>query len=172
VKEEILAFMKLKNIKMMTGPQMEEFVALLKSGLDARGLPHPQIGPFNSAIQGMVAKGAAPSSKFDDVLAAGRKYMKHPRFQVLAAGAVISGVLGELISQQVDILKVTGCSQHYRRAMQALQNGDLAAAQHLLTNGINSLYTEILVRAGAGAALNFKTAMDRVFTDATKRVYK
>ena len=37
-------------------------------------------------------------SKMDEVLAAGRKYMKTSRFRLLAIGAVLSGILGEAVA--------------------------------------------------------------------------
>jgi hypothetical protein len=95
--------------------------------------------------------------------------MKHPRFKLLVAGAVISGLLGDVVAQQADVLDVASKSGHYQRAMQALQDGDLARARALLVGDRDSLYMEILTRVGAHAALNFKTAMEKVFESARNR---
>jgi hypothetical protein len=108
----------------------------------------------------------------EDILTAGRKYMKTSRFRLLAAGAVISGVLSEVVEQQVNLLDVASTSGHYRRAMQALQDGDLDRARTLLIGDSDSLYMEILTRVGAHAALNFKKAMESVFESARSRDYK
>ena len=172
VKEELQAFIKRNKIKKMTAAQMDEFVGLMKKGLDASGKSHGVIGAFNNTVKGMVKQGAAAPSKMDDILAAGRKYLKHSRFQMLAAGAVISGLLGEVLQKHIDALDVAAKSGHYQRALQALQDGDLARAHALLIGDHDSLYQEILVRVGAQAALNFKAAMDRVFATARNRVYK
>ncbi|MBI2823622.1 MAG: hypothetical protein HYX69_02900 [Planctomycetia bacterium] len=172
VKEELQAFIKRNKITKMTAEQMEEFGDLMKSGAKASGKPHPQIGAFNSAIKAQVAKGTAPPSTMDDILAAGRKYLKHPRFQILAAGAVISGVLGEVVAQQVKVLQVAAHSGHYERALRALTNGDLDRAQRLLIGDDQSLYVEIQDRVGFHAAEHFKIAMRRAFANATNRVYK
>ncbi len=84
-------------------------------------------------------KGPTRSTKMDDILAAGRKYMKTSRFRLLAVGAVATGLVGEMLQKHVDALEVAGKSGHYRRAMQALQQGDIAKAHALLTGNRDSL---------------------------------
>jgi hypothetical protein len=59
----------------------------------------------------MLPKGTGTSSKLEDVLAAGRKYMKHSRFRLLAAGAVVSGILGEVVAAQAKVLHVAAKSK-------------------------------------------------------------
>jgi len=175
VKAELQKFIELNKItksNKMTAAQMEEFVGLMEKGLGANGEPNPVIGAFNGAVNAMVPKGTKAPTTMEEILAAGRKYMKNPRFQTLAAVAVISGVLGEVINQQTKILEVTANSRLYQAALRALAEGDLARAHGLLTGARDSLYTEILTQVGAHAALNFKTAMDHVFTSAPKKVYK
>jgi len=81
-------------------------------------------------------------------------------------------VLSEVIQQQVKILEVTAGSHYYRRAVQSLEEGDVAKAHQLLTGAQDSLYVELVTRAGAHAALNFKTAMDKAFATASKKVYE
>ena len=172
VKDELKEFIKQRKIKKMTVAQMEEFTSLIVRGLDASGEPDRRIGAFNKAIRKALPKGTAAPKKMKDILAAGRKYLKSSRFRLLAAGAVVSGVLSEVVAQQANVLDVASKSGHYKRAMQALQDGDLARAHGLLTGDRDSLYMEILVRVGAQAALNFKTAMDKMFESARNREYK
>ena len=150
----------------MTAEEMKDFIDLISNGLGANGERHPQIAAFNKAVRKMVVKGTQIPEKVEAVLAAGRKVLKTRQFRLLAAGAVISGLLSEVIAEQGDVLEVAAKSGHYRRAMQALQAGDLARAQNLLTEGDDSLYTEILAQVGAHAALSFKSAMERMFSDA------
>jgi hypothetical protein len=150
----------------MTVEQMREFVGLVNNGLDAHGQPHPQLSAFNNAIKKAVPQGTTAPSKIDDILAAGRKYMKSSRFRLLAAGAVVSGILSQVVAQQVNVLDVASKSGHYKRAMAALQDGDLDRARRLLLGDGDSLYMEILLRVGAHAALNFKAAMEKVFAEA------
>src|SRR6202021_1691895 len=121
------------KINKMTKEQMRDFVGLVENGLDAKGKPHPEIGPFNRAIKKMVPKGTSAPTKMDDVLAAGRKYMKTSRFRLLAAGAVLSGVLSDAVAAQVQSLDVMSDSGHYKQAIKALQDGDLDRAHRLLT---------------------------------------
>jgi hypothetical protein len=172
VKDELKGFIKQRKIKKMTVAQMEEFISLINRGLDASGKPDRRIAAFNNAIRKALPKGTAAPRKMEDILAAGRKYLKSSRFRLLAAGAVVSGVLSEVVAQQVNVLDVASKSGHYKRAMQALQDGDLDRAQRLLVGDRDSLYMEILVRVGAHAALNFKTAMEMVFESARNRQYK
>jgi hypothetical protein len=169
VKDQLKKFIDHRKIKKMTPEQMEEFIDLINNGLDAFGEPHPQIAAFNNAIRKALPKGTSVPKKMEDIIAAGRKYMKHPRFKLLVAGAVISGLLGDVVAQQADVLDVASKSGHYGRAMQALQDGDLARAHALLVGDRDSLYMEILARVGAHAALNFKAAMDKVFESARDR---
>ncbi len=98
--------------------------------------------------------------------------MKHPRFRLLAMGAVLSGILSEAITAQANILDVAATSGHYRRAVEALQDGDIAKAHHLLTGDGDSLYMEIMGRVGAHAALDFKEAMDKAFDQQGIRSFK
>ncbi len=172
VKAELQKFIEQNKIKKMTAAQMEEFVGLIENGLGADGKPHDFIGPYNKAIKGMLPKGTVRTSKLDDILAAGRKYMKHSRFRLLAAGAVVSGILGEVVAQQVKVLNVASSSGHYRQALRALQDGDLTKARNLLIGDHDSLYHEILAQVGAHAALNFKATVERVFANAQNREYK
>ncbi len=115
--------------------------------------------------------GPKPASKIDDVLAAGRKYMKQRWFKMLAAGAVLSNVVGEVVASEIKGLHVVADSPYYKRALGALQAGDIATAHRLLTDDSDSLYLEINGRVGATAALNFKKRMDDAFDAAMKRTY-
>lgn len=174
VRAEIKEFIKKNNISRsnkMTGAQMKEFAELMENGLDANGEAHPFIGRYNKAIKGMVPS-SRKVNKIDEVLAAGRKYMKNSRFRVLAAGAVVSGILDEVVAAQVKVLEVAATSGHYERALRELENGNLDKAQRFLVGDGQSLYTEILGQVGAQAALNFKQAMEEVFVDASQRDYK
>ncbi len=162
-----------KEMETFIGAQMKRFSDLMENGLDAGGKPHRIIGEYNGAIKKMLPKGAiGKSTKFEDVLAAGRKYMKHSRFRLLAAGAVVSGILGEVVAAQVSALEVAADSGYYKRALHELQNGNLDKARRLLLADDQSLYAEILGHVGAHAALNFRRAMEKVFEDATNRDYK
>jgi hypothetical protein len=105
------------------------------------------------------------------MLAAGRKYMNHARYRFIAAGAVVSGLLGEIISQQIKLLEVASNSGYYRQALKALENGNISKAQSLLIGDRDSLYHEIMVRVGAHAALNFRAHMERVFAKAIGQDY-
>jgi hypothetical protein len=162
---------KITTSKPMTKEQMKQFAEYMEKGLDARGNPHEVIGSYNNAIKKMLPKGAAgTSSKMDDVLAAGRKYMKHRGFQSIAAAAVLSNVVGEVVAGEIKGLQVMADSSYYKNALAALQRGDIGKAQNLLT-GDDSLYTEIITRVGATAALNFKRRIDEAFDAAQKRSY-
>ena len=108
----------------------------------------------------------------EDVLAAGRKYMKTRRFRLLAAGAVLSGFLSDAVAAQIKSLDVMSDSGHYQQAIKALQDGDLDRAHWLLTGDKNSLYTEIMDRVDVYAALRFKKKMDEEFDRARMREYK
>lgn len=169
VKDELKQFIKKRKIKKMTVEQMQEFIGLIDSGLDASGKAHPKIAAFNDAIRKAIPKGTSSPKKVEDIITAGRKYMKHPRFKLLVAGTIISGVLGDFVAQQTEVLDVASKSGHYRRALLALQDGDLARAHRLLTGDRDSLYMEILAKVGAHAALNFKAAMEKVFESARDR---
>jgi hypothetical protein len=169
VKDELWKFVNSRKIKKMTLQQMQEFVSLIDSGLDAHGKAHPRIAAFNNAVKKAVRKGTVVPKRIEDILAAGRKFMKTRRFRLLAAGAIISSFLGEVVKQHVDLLDVVSKSGHYKRAMEALEAGDLARAHSLLVGDRDSLYLEILTRVGAQAALNFKTAMEKVFAAARDR---
>ncbi len=169
VNEELRAFIQARKIKKMTAKDMEEFVGLINNGLGANGQAHDKIAAFNKAIREALPKGPAPSSKMEDILAAGRKYMKSSRFRLLAVGAAAAGLVGDILQKHVDALDVAAKSGHYQRA---LEDGDLAKAHLLLTGDQNSLYSEILHRVGFQAAANFKIAMDKVFESAHDRMYK
>ena len=156
----------------MTPKQMEEFIGLINNGLDALGEPHPKIAAFNKAIKAAVPKVAAAPSKIEDIIAAGRKYMKTSRFRLLAAGALVSGLLGEVLQQHVNGLEVAATSKYYKGALQALQGGDLNRAQALLIGGRDSLYLELLSKVGAHAAMTFQHEMENVFAGARKNAYK
>ncbi len=156
----------------MTTAQMKRFVELVENGLGANGEPHDYIGRYNQAIKGLLPKGRKPATSLEQVLDAGKKYMKHARYRYLAAGAVVSGVLGETVAAQAKILDVAATSGHYERALRELRNGNLDHAQRLLLDDNHSLYAEILDRAGAHAALHFKRTMQQVFADAKHRDYK
>ena len=163
VNEELRAFIQARKIKKMTAKDMEEFVGLINNGLGANGQAHDEIAAFNKAIRDALPKGPAASSKMEDILAAGRKYMKTSRFRLLAVGAAAAGLVGDMLQKHVDALEVAGESGHYRRAMRALEQGDVAKAHALLTGDGNSLYSELLVKVGFQAATNFRIAMDKVF---------
>ena len=47
----------------------------------------------------MVPKGTKPPTTMDEIMAAGHKHTKHSRFKLLAAGSVVSGILGEVVNQ-------------------------------------------------------------------------
>jgi hypothetical protein len=172
VRAELHKFIKQHKIKKMTVAQMAEFTSLIENGFGADGRPHAFIGRYNKAIKAMLPKGAIRPNKLDDILAAGRKYMKHSRFRLLAAGAVVSGILGEVVAQQIKILNVASSSGLYRQALRALQDGDLSKARGLLIGDHDSLYHEILGQVGAHAALDFKATIERVFANAQDREYK
>jgi hypothetical protein len=148
---------------------MEEFIGLINNGLGANGEPNKEIVAFNNAIRKTLPKGPSRSTKLDDVLAAGRKYMKTSRFRLLAAGAMTAGLVGDMLQKHVDALEVAGKSGHYRRAMRALEQGDIAKAHALMTGDGDSLYGEILEKVGFQAATNFRIAMDKVFEMARER---
>ncbi|MGD9721838.1 MAG: hypothetical protein AB7O59_11040 [Pirellulales bacterium] len=172
VKTELKKYMKLHKIKKMTVEQMQDFIDLINSGRGANGTPHPQIAAFNNAIKRMVPKDIKVPKKVEDILAAGRKYMKHPRFRVFVAAAVISGVLSEAILKTTQLADLAGKSGHYRRAIKALEDGDLDRAKRLLIGDDDSLYMEILLRLDAKAALDFKKAIEKVFESARNAQYK
>jgi hypothetical protein len=163
VNEELKKFIEARKIKKMTAKDMEEFIGLINNGLGANGQAHDAIAAFNKGIREALPKGPAPSSKMEHILAAGRKYMKTSRFRLLALGAAAAGLLGDMLQKHVDALDVAGESGHYRRAMRALEQGDVAKAHALLTGDRDSLYSELLVRVGFQAATNFRIAMDKVF---------
>jgi hypothetical protein len=166
VKEELLKFIKDRKIKKMTANQMEEFIGLINRGLGANGKIHGEIAAFNRAINAAVPKGTIVPSNVDDVIKAGNKYLKGSRFRAVIAGAIVSGVLGEVVAKQVEILQTAKDSGHYKRALQALEDGDLGKAQSLLVGERDSLYMEILLKQGAIAALRFRKAMEKAFEDA------
>jgi hypothetical protein len=175
VKGELKKFLKMNNItktKTMTTEQMKEFVGLIENGLDANGKEHSVIGQFNSAIKSTVPKGTSVPTKMEDILEAGRKYMKTQRFRLLAAAAVLSGVLSDAVAGQVQSLDVMSDSGHFKQAIKALQDGDLDRAHRLLTGDSNSLYTEIMDKVNPHAALRFKKKMDEEFDRARRREYK
>ena len=151
---------------------MAEFVDLIKSGRGADGEPNKLIGRFNRAIKTMVPKGSSAPTKMEDILAAGRKHMKTARFRLLAAAAVLSGVLSDAVAAQIKSLDVTSDSGHYQQAIKALQDGDLDRAHRLLTGDKNSLYTEIMDKVDVYAVLRFKKKMDEEFDRAPRREYK
>jgi hypothetical protein len=160
VKDELQKFAKGKK---MSGKDMEKFAGLIQEGKDAAGKEHPQIKAFNDAIKKDVK--SCPTGNYKDIVDAGRRIMKSPRFFNLGVGAALAHLLSESVSAQAQVLDVTASSGHYSRAMNALAQGDLATAQRLLTGGQNSLYMEILTKVGAQAALNFKNAMDDKFSN-------
>ena len=172
IKNELRKFIKDNRIKKMTKEQMAEFIDLIKSGRGANGKPNGVIGKFNGAIKSMVPKGSSAPTKMDDILVAGRKYMKTQRFRLLAAAAVLSGFLSDAVAAQVQSLDVMSDSGHYKRAIKALQDGDLDRAHRLLTGDADSLYMEILHKVGPHAALTFKHDMDKEFDRARTREYK
>ncbi len=163
VNEELKKFIEARKIKKMTVKQMEEFIGLINNGLGANGQAHDVIAAFNKGIREALPKGPAPSSKMEDILAAGRKYMKTSRFRLLALGAAAAGLVGDMLQKHVDALEVASKSGHYQRALRALEQGDLTKAHALLTGDGDSLYTELLARVGFQAATNFRIAMDKVF---------
>ena len=164
---------KINKRSRMTVAQMEKFTDLMKRGIDIKGKAHPRIGLHNKAIKGMLPKGSVDGArKLDDVLAAGRKYMKYRGFQVIAAAAVLSNILGEVVASEIKGLHVMAQSSYYKRAIRALQMGNIAQAQTLLTDDRDSLYMEINARVGATAALNFKRRMDEAFETATRKSYQ
>jgi len=169
VKKELKKFMEHRKIEKMTAKQMEEFIGLVNQGLDALGEPHPRIAAFNDAINATVRKGTTVPNNMDDILKAGKKYLKGPRFRMVLAGAFVSGILGEVVAKQVEILQTMEGSGHYKQALQALEDGKLDRAQSLLVGEEDSLYMEILVKNGALAALNFKRAMEQAFDDAMQK---
>ena len=168
VKEELKLYIEKNSIKQMTVEQMQDFIGLVNKGLDASGEPHPQIAAFNNAIKKAVAGGAKVPKKTEDILAAGRRYMKHSRFKVVALAAFLGGLLSEALGQSVQSLEVAATSSHYRRALKALQNGDLGTAQLSLIGESKSLYTEILDRVGHTAAADFKSAVIKAFRSAAE----
>jgi hypothetical protein len=172
VKEELKTFIKDNGIKKMTKEQMRDFIGLIENGLDTHGEPHPVIGPFNRAVKSMVPKGTSTPTKMDDIVAAGRKYMKTQRFRLLAAGAVLSGFLSDAVAAQVQSLDVTSESGHFKRAIKALQDGDLNLARQQLIGDSNSLYTEIMDKVNPHAAYRFKKKMEQEFDNARNREYK
>jgi hypothetical protein len=98
--------------------------------------------------------------------------MKHPRFRLLAMGAVLAGILSETVTAASNVLEVAATTGHYRRAVDALQQGDIRKAHALLTGDRDSLYMEIMDRVGGHAALNFKTAVDKAFEREQHRPYE
>ncbi|MBS0207911.1 MAG: hypothetical protein JSS27_03060 [Planctomycetes bacterium] len=172
VKQEILKFIERKRIKKMTKEQMEEFINLIESGKGSNGRPHDVIGPFNRAIKKAVPRGTKVVTAMDDVMANGRRIRTQPRFNILTKAAIASAFLGEAIAAQASVLQVAGTSGHYRRAMEALDAGDLVRAQSLLTGDNDSLYMEILTQVGAYAALNFRSAVDEMFERLARKEYK
>ena len=134
----------------------------MRNGLDINGHSHSVIAPYNDGIKKLLPKNApTKSSAIDDVIAAGRKYMKQGRFRMLAAGTVVSGVLGEAVAAQAKILQVATDSGYYRRAVRELQNGNLDKRKSLLIGDDQSLYAEILDKVGPHAAIHYKRAMEK-----------
>lgn len=172
VKDELKQFIKQRKIKKMTVEDMQEFIELINSGRDAAGKRHPRIDAFNKAIRGVIPKGTKAPKTLEEIMAAGAKYMKHPRFRLVLAGAFIASLLGDAVAQETELLEVASKSGHYKRAMKALDEGNLDEAHRLLIGDGNSLYMEILTRVGAVAALDFKSAMEKVFESARNKEFK
>jgi hypothetical protein len=172
VDQELMKFIKARKIEKMTAKEMEEFIGLINNGLGANGEPNKEIADFNNAIRKALPTGTSRSTKMEDVLAAGRKYMRTSRFRLLATGAMAAGLVGDMLQKHVDALEVAGKSGHYRRAMRALEQGDIAKAHALMTGDGDSLYSEILVKVGFQAATNFRIAMNKVFEIAHERASK
>ena len=168
VKKELQLYIKKHSIKKMSVEQMQDFIGLINKGLRANGKVHEEITAFNNAIRATVVDAAKVPTKTEDILASGRRYMKHPRFKLLAAGAIASGLLAEALGQSVEALKVAANSPHYRRALETLQAGDLAKAQRSLIGEDNSLYAEIQHRVSPHAALHFKDQVLKVFKAAAE----
>ena len=172
VRRQLEEYLKLRRIRKMSAAQMKEFVDLIKAGRGANGEEHGKIAAFNRAIKAQVPRGTKVPTKMEDVLAAGRKYMKSSRFRVLAAGAFVSSVLGEAIAQEAKLLDVAAKSGYYELALDALQDGDLEQAEKWLIGGSNSLQSEILFQVGATASLDFQMAVLHVFATARKKTYE
>ncbi len=147
----------------MTAAQMESFVSLIERGLGANGAENRTIGTFNKTIKGMVIKGKTGPRTMEDILAAGRRQISHPRFRLLAAAGVVSGILGEAVAAEAKVLDVAIKSDYYRRAIGQLKQGNLTNARNLLIGDDQSLYTEILGQVGFHAGQHFKQRMQRVF---------
>ncbi|MGQ0636860.1 MAG: hypothetical protein ACT4QC_19810 [Planctomycetaceae bacterium] len=169
LKEELPKFIKLKKVSesnKMTAEQMEELVGLIKDGKGAYGQELPKIADFNRGVRERVIPGFRQPKTMEEVLALGRKIAKQRAFRLMIAGAAVSFGVGELVAQEIGMLNVAANSNNYRKAIAALDRGDLNMAQKHLTDDPDSLYIEIAERVSATAALNFKGAIDRAFENA------
>lgn len=175
VKEELKSYIKLKKIsakKKMTARQMEKFAARIMNGLDAKGKPHPVIGPFNEGIKASVKTGVVPPKAMADVLKNGAKQMKLRGFQMLAAGVVISGMANQLVADEVAIANVAARSSNFKQAIVALQTGDLDEAQRLMVGDRDSFFHELIGKVSHLSALNFQRRMEKIFSEARARKYE
>jgi hypothetical protein len=170
--QELYSFITdIKKTQTLTGKEMEEFAKLLSEGKGASGAVNNEIKAFNDAIKATVKPGVKVPTKYDDIVEAGKKYMKNGRFRSLVMGGVLAGLLTEAVATQVKVLEVTAKSGHYKRAIEALEDGNIAYARSLLVSTNDSLYMEINAKVNATAAGNFRMLADKLFDDVANRKF-
>ena len=165
VSDELKLYMQKNGIKTMNGDQMLDFSEKMRNGLDHKGNPHPDLTAFNNGIdaerqsylKGSKGRGLHGGRGKADYLQRGASYRARANFIKLAVGAAGASVLGAVVQQTVGALDVASKSENYRRGMEALAEGDLAAADgYFWNNPNNSFYLDLLGEGLGHAALIFK----------------
>jgi hypothetical protein len=175
VKKQLKLFFDLNGVTettKMTVEQMRQFVDYVENGLGGNGKSHHRIRMFNLGIKKMVKKGVVVPKSIKDILALGKRQISARGFKLIAAAAVLSGMIGDAIADEVKMLDIASENRHFLDAIAALERGDLADAQNLLVGDTDSFVVDLAGHVNAAAILNFIKVMEKAFAEIPKHNFE
>lgn len=155
----------------MSQEDMEKFIKLIQEGRDHNGRLDPELKAFNDAIraqrEAFLKQRPYRGFREPDSLAVWRKrgqsYLKSPRFSSMAVGAIMASWASSALAETSGALNVAANSQHFRRGVAYLAEGNLAAAEKEFfgggdEGGLGGFMNDLIKEGYKFAALEFQHA--------------
>jgi len=172
VRGELIKFLDKKVGKSgkLSGRQMAKFFDLLEDGKGADGKHNTSIKTY---VDGIKSRGGNLSrGSYEEVMKRGRALAGNSRYRSIVAGAVIGGLLTEMLSQHVKAIEVASKTNHLRDATAALQRGELILAEDILIGDGDSLYWKLMESKETFlAAQQFQISIKGLFADPELRAF-
>lgn len=169
VRKNLLKYMENNGLSKMGQKDMEKFGKQIQEGKNYKGTTDKELKSFNDAIRGQrdayvkagKNRGFREADSLDVWRKRGQSYLKGPRFFSTAVGTVLAGWASSALAESIGALNTAGNSQHFRKGVGYLAEGNVPAAERAFfgadnEGGLGGFMNDLIKEGYEKAALNFQ----------------